>query len=783
MFNKPLFKVLYTIFISLIVLSFLFTFLAIGKRSVNNAFDDQTILNWSDGWKVQVDLSDPYEVDLPVKLGSEYNASVSVSKRLPESLGNYNSMMIESRRQEVYVYVDGRLRSGYTDEGQRIGKSLPSCYLMVPLYSSDSGKSVRVRLKSDTYYSGNISDIFIGNEMSLILMLIKSNMVWVVLIGVIGIIGLINLVCFFMYKNTFNYSVQFLHLFWFSLFTTIWCFSQSKIRQVFIKDLSVCESIGHCCFMLIPFVILLISNYFSDFKHPKFHQIGIGIAICNFLVQNILHTRFGVDYFQLQTFTQLYTLWILTTCIGSCLIETFRKQIQMQPLIVIGFLGQTIGIIVEAILTGLGVNYIHLSFYIIGSFIFTTAISLNTFFKFREEQKEKKEAENANKAKSMFLATMSHEIRTPINVVLGMNEMILREAPNDTIRDYAINIEESGKSLLSLVNDILDFSKIESGKMEIVCVDYYLKSLLNDLILMTRTRIGKKDLKLELNIDETVPSKLYGDEVRIKETLTNLLTNAVKYTESGTITFSVKGVEKQDTDLLLEFSVKDTGNGMKPKNIETLMSSTFIRFDEQKNRNIEGTGLGIAITRQLLLLMDSELKIDSVYGEGSNFYFVLRQHIVDESPMGPVEQKIVDYSVKKKQTIKVPEANILAVDDTKTNLLVIKGLLKPYEMNVETVASGLDCIEKCKEKHYDIIFMDHMMPGMDGIETLNKLKEDGLIADDTRVIVLTANAILGAEEVYMKEGFDGYLTKPIDVSLLDTCLRNNLKEELIKNNE
>ena len=778
--KKTLFKVLYSIFITLIVLSFVFMFMALGKRSVDNSFDNKTIQDLNEEWTVQVGQEPLFKVNLPVKFENKNNSKVSISRILPSDIDSYNCMMIESKRQEIYVYVDDELRASYTDEGQKIGNSLPSSYLMVPIHNADAGLKVQIDFITDTYYSGNISNIYLGSEMSILIMLIKTNMIWLILIGVIAVIGFVCLTCYFMYRSTFSDSIQFLHLFLFSLFTTIWCFSQINIRQIFIKDLSVCESIGHCCFMLIPFSILLISNYFSDYRHPTFHQFGITVAIVSFLAQNIVHTGFGIDYFQLQPITQLYTFWILTTCIGSCVIDIFKGRLGNRYWVIVGFVGQVLGIIAEAVLTGMGVRYTHLGYYILGSLVFVLSIAFNIFLDFREVQRAKNEAENANKAKSMFLATMSHEIRTPINVVLGMNELIIRETASNIIRDYANNIAEAGKSLLSLVNDILDFSKIESGKMDIVCVDYNLKPLINDLVMMTKTRIGNKDIKLVLNIDETIPSKYYGDEVRIKQILTNILTNSVKYTEAGTIELTVRSAGRQDEDILLTFSVKDTGMGMKPENIEKLMSSTFIRFDEQKNRNIEGTGLGVAITRQLLELMGSKLEIDSTYGSGSDFYFTLKQRVVDETALGAVEQKTDSSKQKRKNSFTAKGANILAVDDTKTNLLVIKGLLKPYEMNVEVVSSGRECINKCKEKQYDVILMDHMMPEMDGIATLSELRKEKLITDDTKVIALTANAISGAEEMYISNGFDGYLTKPIDVIALDLCLKKSLPNGRVK---
>ena len=744
MLKKPVLKILNYIFILLTLLSFVFMFMGLSKRNIDYSFDENTVIDYSADWMAAVDGGDYAEVNLPVKLECEDNADVSITKILPDRLDNYNCMMIESKRQEIHVYVGENLRASYTDNGVRVGNSLPSAYLMVPIYNTDINSEVRIEFKTDTYYSGNIGGIFLGSEMSLLIMLIKSNMLCVVLIGVIAILGLVCLTCYFLYRNMFVDSIQFLYLSLFSLFSTVWCFSQIRIRQIFAHDLSMLESIGHCCFMLIPIAILMVSNYFSDYRHPKFHQFSIIFSIVNFLTQNIVHTGWGIDYFQLQTITQLFMFWALTTCVGGCVIDMLRGKLKGRKLIVVGLLGPTLGITLEAVFTGMGIEYIHLLYYVLGSVVFIVVIALNTFYEFRNIQKAKQEAENANKAKSMFLATMSHEIRTPINVVLGMNEMILRESTELKIREYAVNVSEAGKALLSLVNDILDFSKIESGKMDIVCVDYQLKSLLNDLIMMTNTRIGDKGIKLELDIDEGMPSKYYGDEVRIREVLTNILTNSVKYTHEGTITLSVHESKRIEDDIYLDFSIKDTGIGITPENIEVLMSSSFIRFDEQKNRNIEGTGLGIAITRQLLELMESELKIDSVYGEGSNFHFLLKQRIVDASPLGALEQKTTVLEPVTKNTFTAKEATVLAVDDTRINLSVIKGLLKPYEMRVELTASGAGCISMCRKKQYDIIFMDHMMPEMDGIETLKALKSEKIISEDTKVIALTANAISGA---------------------------------------
>lgn len=778
-----LLNILYIVFLVLVILSFVFMVLGMGARDVDYSFDDKSLSTFNDGWGVSEGIEedrDSVVMNLPIDLDSDYKEIVTISKHLPKELGNYNCLMLESKRQDIKVYIDGRLRKSYTEQGQRISNSLPYSYVMIPLHDSDAGKRVRITVKTDTYYSGNIGEIFIGNEMSILLMLIKSNVIWLALVFGTILIGAICLICFLVYRKTFALSHQFLYLFWFAIFSGFWCFSQLKIRQVFLKDIPLFESGGHCCFLLIPIPIVLIVNVATGLKYTRFYQSVLVCLMINFLVQNVLHTGFAYDYFLMQNVTQIIMLVLLIVSIVLCTrVMTTNGRSGVLDTSIIGTVFYTLGILAEAIAMSMGAQYTVGSYFIGGTYIFATANLFGTFISNNEEQQKKKDAEIANQAKSRFLATMSHEIRTPINVILGMNEMILRDSGENTILDYASNISEAGKSLLALINDILDVSKIESGKMDIVPVDYQMKVLLNDSIMMAKGRIGKKDIKLVLDIDETIPAKYFGDEVRIKQVVTNLLTNAAKYTEQGTITFSVKNKGISNDQISLYFSVKDTGIGIKESDIETLLTSSFVRVDEARNRNIEGTGLGLSITRQLLELMGSKLEVESKYGEGSNFFFTIEQKIVDNAPMGAVDVHARSTGRKARNTFTAPFASILVVDDTKPNLLVIKGLLKPYEMNVETASSGMECLEKCQKNEYDLIFMDHMMPGMDGIETLKKLRNGSSANHNTKVIVLTANAIAGAGNMYKDCGFDGYLTKPIDVNELDSCMKEHLPENKI----
>ena len=386
---------------------------------------------------------------------------------------------------------------------------------------------------------------------------------------------------------------------------------------------------------------------------------------------------------------------------------------------------------------------------------------------------------NAGKAKNDFLANMSHEIRTPINAVLGMNEMIMRESKEEEILGYAVNIQSAGRTLLSLINDILDFSKIESGKMEIIPVQYDVSSLINDLVQMISIRARKKNLEFIVEIDEKIPAVLYGDDVRVRQIITNILTNAVKYTMQGSVKLQMILVSNHEKTAQIKVSVADTGMGIREEDLDKLFQS-FQRLEQRKNRNIEGTGLGITIVQRLLQMMGSQLTVTSVYGEGSTFSFVIEQGVVRDEMIGDYETKFRESvdSLTAKAVKTAADAHVLVVDDNETNLLVAKSLLKRTKVQADTASSGKECLEKLRTQFYHIVFLDHMMPEMDGIETLEIIRKENL-APDTVFVALTANAIRGAKENYLSSGFDDYLSKPISGKSLEKCLFSYLPENLI----
>ncbi len=435
-------------------------------------------------------------------------------------------------------------------------------------------------------------------------------------------------------------------------------------------------------------------------------------------------------------------------------------------------------IVPTSLISCLGITLLNLSFYLMVENPDAVLVELL--------KKESKRADDANRAKTDFLANMSHEIRTPINSMVGMTEMILREKDTDKIKEYAGDVQSATKSLLNIINDILDITKIEAGKMTIMPVEYSFSSMMNEIISMMEFRIKDRELAFRIDIDQRIPDKLLGDDLHIRQVLVNLLSNSFKYTAEGSVTLSVKLMsESADKTAILRFSVKDTGQGIKQDDIDKIMIP-YERFDVTKNRNIEGSGLGLPITFKLLAGMGSKMQVESEYGKGSEFSFVLEQEIVDYTPISEIKtdtekEKVHTYV----PTFTAPDACVLVVDDNKMNRKVFKALLSKTKIQIDEASGGKECIEMVQKKAYDIIFMDHMMPEMDGLETYNILKEmQDYPSKKAPVVIVTANAVIGAKDRYIvKEGFRAYLSKPLDYEKLEKVIKTLLKRHLVKEAE
>jgi CheY-like chemotaxis protein/two-component sensor histidine kinase len=407
--------------------------------------------------------------------------------------------------------------------------------------------------------------------------------------------------------------------------------------------------------------------------------------------------------------------------------------------------------------------------------------------------KAKFEAEAASHSKSAFLATMSHEIRTPLNAIIGLSDIELEKEIPEEARSNLEKINSSGGSLLAIINDLLDISKIETGNFELVPVDYDIPSLINDTVQLNIVRIGSKSVSFRLKIDETIPIQLYGDELRIKQILNNLLSNAFKYTDEGSVTLTIRW-EKQADRAWVCFSVQDTGRGIKQEDIPKLFSE-YRQLNTRTNRFIEGTGLGLAITKNLVSLMDGKVSVESEYGKGSVFTVEIPQSIIDATPIGETTARNLELfrfkETHQSQSLRLvrsymPYGKVLVVDDVETNLDVAKGLMLPYGLSIDTALSGPEAIEKIKAagegdetSRYDIIFMDHMMPGMDGLEAVeiirNKLAGD--YGRTVPIVALTANALVGNERMFLAHGCNAFISKPIDVMHLDAALNTWVRDK------
>ena len=393
------------------------------------------------------------------------------------------------------------------------------------------------------------------------------------------------------------------------------------------------------------------------------------------------------------------------------------------------------------------------------------------------------EAKSANEAKSSFLENMSHEIRTPMNSILGMNEMILREEDRPEIKEYALVVQRSGRALLGILNDILDFSKLQDRKMEIVPVRYDLSSLINDLVNIAAEQAKKKSLNFTVNVDKEIPRILDGDEYHIRQVMLNILNNAIKYTERGGVTVTIGYEKTGNYTILLKCSVTDTGIGIKSEDLEHIFQP-FEHVESARKFSADGSGLGLSIVQKLLQLMDSELRIESVFHKGSTFSFDIAQNVIKWEPIGDYERAFMTAASRQEkkftQSFQAPNARVLVVDDADVNLLVFANLLKKTKIKIDTASSGVEMLQMVRMNHYNMIFLDHRMPGMDGIEAFHNMKKmtDGLNFN-TPVVALTANAVLGARQLYIDEGFNDYISKPVDTVRLEQILLEYLPPDLI----
>ncbi|MBQ9119270.1 MAG: response regulator [Lachnospiraceae bacterium] len=722
------------------------------------------------------------EIEIPGRCEAERNEVVRIETRLPKNQENIWFCMRASQ-QDMRVYVGDELRQEYTTKETRLfGKDSASAFVFFEVYKEDAGKMLAIELVSSSEYSGFLNEVYVGEKNDIAHWLLRecagviSVSVYMLILSTIAFaIGAI-----LRWINKIKADITYLGLGIMQL--SLAMIVESRIRQFFLPNVSVAATVGFLLTILVPYPFMVYVNRIQKGRYETAYRALSLLVALHFISSVVLQVLNLVDLADTMFVSYVLLLLMVLLIAVTIALDVWNKRMKEYGVLVIGFVTMLVVALWETYVTlvpetpytgGLALSF--------GLIVLLFMAGIKTAKDVVALEQEKQVAIAAGEAKEKFLTNMSHEIRTPINTIIGMNEMILRENSSAEVEEYAKNVQNASRLLLGLINDILDFSKIEAGKMDILENDYYLSRMLTDIENGIRIKADNKALRFVVEAEEALPSVLRGDELRIRQILNNLLSNAIKYTNQGTVTLMVKGSREED-GFVLELSVADTGIGIKKEDMERLFGS-FLRLEEQKNHYIEGTGLGLNITRQLVQLMGGSIEVQSEYGKGSCFTVRLPQQIVNEKPLGRLEnayQREVQAPKKLSAVLHAPEAKVLVVDDNEMNLAVVKALLKRTEIQLTLANGGAECLKLCRKQKFDLILMDHMMPKPDGIETLHRLKKDELGQNaETGVIVLTANAIAGMREKYIEEGFLDYLSKPVAAEELEEMLGKYLPEEKV----
>ncbi len=733
-------------------------------------------------WTYIDQLGGSEDVTTPCWIDKDGRDTFVFESKLPDDLPGGCVVAFLSKA-DLTVEVDGKvIKDWKRTEAPIIGGPAKNSYFIIPLSQSDSGKDIRITM-SRLGFSGKMFDVFVGEKYEVVRFLEKKNGIVqfalsLVLLLTSFAIVISGAILEALYKVRIKLRLIALGI----LVVSMWMVADSFVFQFVFRTQFIDGLMSYMTTISLIFPFIAYLNAIQENRYSKYY---VCLSIFEFISLVVFLTLHLIGVYNFSD----SLLWIdvdlgigIVVCLVIAIVDIYRKKARNYRYVSYGFLVLMVLSIVEIVLINTVIERVEGGVIIAGLFALFTFAIVQQIVEVREVQLERNRANEEGIAKTKFLASMSHEIRTPINSILGMNEMIMKESTDPDILNYSKIISDSGTMLLSLINDILDFSKIENDMAELVCVNYDPDSMFTHITDILRTQAQRKGLEVKVGKPRNLPRKLYGDDKKITQIVVNLVTNAVKYTEEGSITFSGECFEESDKYLLC-FYVSDTGIGIRSEDIDSIFDP-FQRTDLRKNQSIQGTGLGLSIVKNLVEKMGGQISVESVYGKGSTFSVRIPQGMVEDSDLdarynsgNAVENDSLDDI---DENYIAPEACILEVDDNRSNQIVVREFLKDTKATIDIVSEGKEAVRMCLAKKYDVILMDHMMPGMNGIEAMHEIRKDANCLNfTTPIIVLTANAVMGSRALYEAEGFDNYLSKPVESVRLQKMVRKYLPENKV----
>lgn len=739
-------------------------------------YTDLTYDEYNDGWSRVYEDGSKEEIKIPSTRELAPSEKLTISKTIDYLTSDSSYISFNSAKQDVYAYVDDELRYSYSTKDTRaFGKSSPGIMVFIPLYQSDIGKTLTLVMLGDNNYTGTIDSIYMGSQAGIIHTLWQKEIPSIVIAIALMVMGIPSMILGIFCRRIYHKTLSLGFAGWGAFFAGLWAVCESCCRQFLFANFSMASNITFLCLISMIFALALYFDCLQQGRYRLLYMLVCILAIVESVVSVILQFTGTADLVDTIGYTFVLFIAEVIVYVVTVIPDFIHGRVKEYLFEFIGILGAVVAGILQVADYGNHPMTMDTKFIGLGLLFMLFMSYFRAIKNMLVMEREVYAAKEASEASTAFLTRMSHEMRTPINAILGMNKMILKESQETNILDYSRDVNTAGNYLLGIVNEVLDLAKVTAGKIEIEPAEYDLMNMIRECYSLVSPRAKANRLSFVVEMDDVLPSMLYGDRQRVIQVVTNLLTNAVKYTPTGRVTLTVQG-KISEGRLLLIISVADTGIGISEENIPYLFDS-FKRIGNVRNKKIEGTGLGLSITKQLVELMDGQISVESTLGKGSIFTVVIPQGIRSVEPCGSFSMgPNGDRRVADRNEILDLIGNILVVDDVAINLRVFTMLLKDTGVKVDVVKSGEEAIEHIKRSKYDIIFIDHLMPGMDGIETIKQINE---LVDNpnksTPIIMQTANTSVNAKEEYASYGFSDYIAKPIK----DEELRSLLKKYLL----